>query len=651
MVAVLRHRGPDGYGFYLDDRAGLANSRLSIVGLEDGFQPLHNEAKTIWLTANGEVFNHAELRRELTARGHRFATGSDCEAIIHAYEEWGDGAFTRLEGQFAFALWDVAANRLVLVRDPFGILPLHYAMPGGAVVFASEAKALFAGGRIQAQLDAGALGQLFTTWSVLPPASVFAGVRSVRPGCALLFEGEAAPVERLYWQPAFAPPPDNGGSRLEEAVEELEARLRTAVERRLHADVPVGAYLSGGLDSAVVCRLGVDANPDGLRTFGIGFSDTRFDETESRDQVALALGTLHHDELCTTDELAPALADVVWSCESPLLRSGPVPFLLLSRSVRAGGMKTVVSGEGADELLGGYSIFKEDRVRRFWARSPESTLRPALLQRLHPYVAGDEVRRTEAWRSFFARGLTDVDDPFYSHRIRWSNNAWTLRVLAEDVRRSVDAAAVDEAVEQSLPAGWRDLPPLERAQAIELQTFMSSYLLASQGDRVAMANGIEVRYPYLDRDVVELCLRLPRRAKLVGLHDKVALRHVAARVLPADVARRAKRAYRAPIAEPFAAVASESGDDLLSPANVERFGLLDAEAVPRLAARIRARSERQLGEREEMAFLGALTLQLLAVAFVEEFDSRCSTALRALDRVAPHVLVDNRSSVAEFADA
>jgi asparagine synthase (glutamine-hydrolysing) len=288
MAAVLRHRGPDGYGFYLDDRTGLANTRLSIVGLEDGFQPLHNEAKTIWLTANGEVFNHVELRRELITRGHRFATGSDCEAIVHAYEEWGDGAFARLEGQFAFALWDVTASRLALARDPFGILPLHYATLDGAVVFASEAKALFAGGRIEPQLDAAALGQLFTTWSVLPPASVFAGIRSVRPGCALLFDGDGAPSELRYWQPAFAPRPDDGGAGLEEAVDELETRLRTAVERRLHADVPVGAYLSGGLDSAVVCRFGVDANPDGLRTFGIGFTDTRFDETESRDQVALA---------------------------------------------------------------------------------------------------------------------------------------------------------------------------------------------------------------------------------------------------------------------------------------------------------------------------------------------------------------------------
>lgn len=648
MLAMLLHRGPDGFGLYLDDSVGLANTRLSIVGLEDGFQPLRNEDGTVWLSANGEIFNHLELRRALVSRGHRFATGSDCEAIVHAYEEWGADAFSRLEGQFACALWDTRARRLVLVRDRVGILPLAYATAGGAVVFASEAKALFAGGRVEARIDPAALGELFTTWSIVAPRSVFAGVRTVSPGCAVTFDAEGNESELRYWRPDFGlgSSHDDAGPH-DELVDALEERLRTAVQRRLRADVPVGAYLSGGLDSALLCRFGSRVTPD-LQTFGISFADARFDESAARDRVVRLLGTAHHDELCTSRDLDDALADVVWSCESPLLRGGPVPFFVLARSVRAAGLKTVLSGEGADELLAGYSIFKEDRVRRFWAEEPTSSVRPELLTRLHPYVAGASVRQTNAWKAFFAHALEDVDDPFYSHRIRWRNNAWTLRVLSPDVRGSLDPDAVDAAVSRSLPEGWRGWPALERAQVIELQTFMSSYLLSSQGDRVAMANGVEVRYPYLDGDVVDLCLRLPRSAKLRGLRDKVALRRVAARVLPADVAGREKQAYRAPFAL-AAWLSTEAGLDLLSSRNVEHVGLLDDGVVRRLAARIHDRAELAVGEREEMAMLGAVTVQLLAGAFLDDFGSRARGSLERLARLVPRVRVDNRSVTIEGA--
>ena len=235
MVAMLAHRGPDGFGLYLDDHVALGNTRLGIVGLDDGFQPLHNALRTVWLSANGEIFNHVELRRHLTGKGHRFATGSDCEAIVHAYEEWGDAAFARLEGQFAFALWDARARRLVLVRDRLGILPLHYAVVGGAVVFASEAKALFSGGRIEPRIEPAALGQLFTTWSVVAPDSVFAGVRVVRPGSAVSFGPDASRSERRWWEPTFAPAAADGRRALDEASDELEHRLRRAVVRRLRA--------------------------------------------------------------------------------------------------------------------------------------------------------------------------------------------------------------------------------------------------------------------------------------------------------------------------------------------------------------------------------------------------------------------------------
>lgn len=636
MIAVQGHRGPDGYGFYRDGRVGLAHARLSIVGLADGFQPIRNEDGTLWITFNGEIFNHRELRAELESRGHRFATHSDTEVIVHAFEEWGTGAWGRFNGQFAFALWDTRDRRLWLVRDPMGVLPLHYAHADGALVFASEVKGLIAGGRVAARFDPARLAQVFTHWSASPHGSVFAGVAQVPPGTALSIDAALSVREHRYHRPDLSGDPALARISVDEAAEELTARLDAAVRLRLRADVPVGVYISGGLDSSVIAALARRAETGHIHSFGVRFADHAFDETPQQRLVAAHLGTGHHDILVGAAEIGASLPDVVWHTETPLLRTAPAPMFRLSGLVHGTGIRVVLSGEGADELLGGYDIFKEDAIRRFWARQPDSAARPRLLGRIHPFAAAQGSKTSPLWQSFFRKGLGDTADPFYAHAIRWRNTAWARGLLADPAHEGHEAELL-----ALLPDGWQSWPPLARAQAVEIADFMTPYLLASQGDRVAMAHGVEVRYPFLDPAVVSFCHALPARVKLLGLRDKLALRRAAKPLLPPSIGARPKRPYRAPMTVAlFGEQAPDYVRDLLSPDALDRYGLADARAVTALAARAHARNGHMAGEREEMALVGVLTLQLLARAMTDDFPARADAARHRLDETPIHVLED-----------
>ena len=641
MLAMLSHRGPDGYGLYRDQRVGLAHSQLSIIDLAGGAQPLSNHDGTLWLTFNGEIFNFIELRRMLAALGHKFSTNGDSEVIVHCYERFGPRAWAMLNGQFAFALWDSRLRKLWLVRDRLGILPLHYARAPDHLLFASEAKALFAGGRIAPEFDPAGLSQLFTTWYTRAPRSVFAGICQVPPATALCFDEELRSNAHRYWQP------HSGSGRLPRSLvnstDALETQLQRSVALRLRSDVPVGAYVSGGLDSSIIASLAV-ALSGKIETFGIRFADPRFDETDEQRLAAEHLGTNHHELLCAADDIRNGLAETVWHCETPLLRTSPVPLFLLSEAVTKAGIKTVLTGEGADELLCGYTIFKEDQIRRFWARQPNSRSRPALLQRIHHYVGDQNARGNGLWQNFFRRGLLDTGHPFYSHLVRWQNTAWTLRLLTPDIRQSFPLESMLQEMEADLPADWSDWNSLTRAQYIEIDGFMSSYLLSCQGDRVAMAHGVEARYPFLDPNFVDFCFTLETADKLIGTRDKLALRRVARRHLPAKIWGRRKQPFRAPIGSALFGLGAEKFHDLLSPEGLAKAGYFDVPAVTRLLARMRAHGADLPGEREEMGLVGVLTLQLLADGYVRQFAGRVRDAQQQLASMECHVFVDRTNT-------
>jgi asparagine synthase (glutamine-hydrolysing) len=611
MVLTLRHRGPDEFGLYRDPWVGLGSARLSIVDVASGQQPIGSEDGKLWIVYNGEVFNYLELRPGLEARGHRFATQCDTEVILHLYEEFGPACLRQLNGQFAMAIWDAGRRALFLARDRVGIRPLYFAVAGAQLVFGSEIKALLAHPSISAEIDPEALRQVFTYWSPLSPRSIFRGIYELPPGHYLTAHPGQVEV-REYWQLDFgAEAPVRSEA---EYLEALEGLLVDATTLRLRADVPVGAYLSGGLDSSLIAALIRKHTPRHLDTFSIAFADPNYDESGPQRQMAAFLGTQHQEVRCTAADIGRVFPDVIGHTEAPILRTAPAPMFLLSRLVQHHGYKVVLTGEGADELLAGYDIFKELQIRRFWARRPESKLRPILFRKLYPEIP--RLAQNEAFlRAFFQRDLVHTSQPFYSHDIRWANTARTWRFLAGPVRQAPAAGATGD-WPVPLPPAYHRWEPLARAQYLEIRTFLSSYLLSSQGDRVAMAHSVEGRYPFLDYRVIEFCNRLPADLKLRGLREKRLLRQLGRTVLPAEIWQRRKRPYRAPIKGSFFAGGAELEyvNELLTPRAIARSGYFRPEAVEKLTAK--ARTALQLSEVEEMAVVGILSTQLVDHLYV-----------------------------------
>ena len=463
MAGALKHRGPDEFGLYRDHRVGLAHARLSIIDLASGQQPLSNEDGTLWVVFNGEIFNYIELREELEARGHRFRTRSDTEVIVHAFEEWQDQAFRRMNGQWAVALWDTVGERLVLARDPFGVRPLYVALHDGRLYFASEVKAIFAGGpEIPRRLAPAGIEQLFTFWSPLAPQTVFEGIEELEPGTTTIYDGDTVRRSRCY-DPAFPTPDQPGfsGSLDDAAVAVREALEQATSLRMLRADVAVGSYLSGGLDSSLIAALGLRAKGSKFQTFSLRFEDAEYDETRHQRVMAAHLGSDHHEVVVSRGDIARVFPDVVWHTERPVLRTAPAPLFLLSRLVRQSGIKVVLTGEGADEMFAGYDIFREAKVRRFWARQPNSQWRPRLLERLYPYLERSPVAQRAIMRQFFGQGLEHSDRPGFGHEPRWRGAAALKRLLSPEAR----AAAPSAGIEPLIALAAEQLPGVDRARA------------------------------------------------------------------------------------------------------------------------------------------------------------------------------------------
>jgi len=617
MAGELRHRGPDGVGLYVDGRFGMTNTRLAIVDLEHGDQPLSNQSGRYWVMQNGEIYNHVELQAELAALGHTFQTHSDTEVIAHAYEEWGAACLPRLNGDFAFAVWDRAEEQLFLARDRFGARPLFVSEAGGAVSFASEAKALLRHPALPRQLDSSGLVECLTTWGIAPDRSAFVCIRELAPAHFLRVGPDGIREEARWWDLDFDPADEPG--QLDELAAELLELMADAVRIRLRADVPVGAYLSGGLDSSFLTALARAQIGPSLHAFGIGFTDEVFDESSFQAEMAAALRTDLKRVEMDVDEIGTLFPRVVTLAEQPLLRTAPAPMLRLSRAVADAGLKVVLTGEGADELFGGYDLFREDRVRRFLARDPESELRPLLLNRLYPYLGRSLGRSGAFLRGFFAQTLHDVDDPLYSHRVRFENTARTLRLLTPHVLESAAAEGDARArLVSDLPAGFDALTPLARAQYLETKTFLTRYLLHAQGDRMLMGHSIEGRFPYLDYRVAEFAARLPDRAKLRGLREKHLLRESARELVPEAVRERVKRPYRAPIARVFAGPAKpEYVRELLEPERISSAGIFSTDAVGLLLAKCDAHAESGISETDEMALTAVVSTMLLHEQFVD----------------------------------
>ena len=627
MTATLAHRGPDGFGVRVEGMAALGHSRLAIIDLSSGDQPMADPSGRYWLVFNGEIFNYIELRAELEAAGHRFHTTSDTEVLLRMLMVAGPDALPRLNGQFALALWDARERSLFLARDRFGIRPLHFWHGDGVFAFASEVKALFAHPEVPREIDREALLQLFRYWTPLPGRTAFAGIRELKAGHWARLGEDGSWREERWWRFPFRvgePAPQ----RPEEAAEALREALRRATSLRLRADVPVGAYVSGGIDSSLLASLIKDENP-GMHTFSIRFTDQVFDERPYQDLMVEQLGSEHHFVEVSGADIAAAFPRLIRHSEKPVLRTAPTPLMLLAEKVREVGVKVVLTGEGADEVFAGYDLFKDAKIRHWWARRPDSRLRPLLLTRLYPTSPVlARAGRADYLHQYYGRWIHDPADRGFSHRPRWET---TLGVLDNFLQPELAALlprvpAWDAEYLDALPPDFDRWNWLDRAQLLESETLLAGYLLSSQGDRPAMAHSVEGRFPYLDRDVAALAASLPWRSRLPVLHEKDVLKRAARGVLPPAVLERPKQPYMAPDAPCFFAEgAPDWVREMLASERLAQYGLFDPQAVAALAAKMHRRRGGQIGFRDNMLLVGILSTQLLVHTFIDSSPADAST--------------------------
>ena len=569
MSATLVHRGPDSDGHLVDGPVGLAARRLSIIDLETGDQPIANEDATVYVVQNGEIYNYRELRAGLEHAGHRFATRSDTEVLVHLYEEHGDGFAEHLRGMFAVAIWDARKRRLVLARDPFGIKPLYYGDSAEGLAFASELRALPRG-----EIDLDAL-EAFLAFNSIPwPYSIFRNVKKLPPGHLLVWEDGKARVSR-FARPAPVPTSEVRREAEDELAEELRARLRDSVRAHLIADVPVGVLLSGGVDSSTLAALAAQESSEPVHTFSIGFEERSFDELGDARAVAQLYGTRHEELVLRPDAalLLPALADAF---DEPFADSSALPTYLVSE-LAARHVKVALSGEGGDELFGGYYTYAADLLalrvgrlaplaRPLVERLPSSSRRASFDYKAKRFVRAADLpplERHHAWKEIFS--------PEARAELLGSDPLSALRLDPVDLLRA--RYAETEGAEL-----------LARLQDVDLGTYLVDDLLVKT-DRASMAHSLEARVPYLDPLVAGLAQALPTRLKVSGLRKKRLLRQAAAPLLPRRIVYGRKRGFSIPAAawlrgelEPFAR-------DVLSPETLRRQGFFQPAVVTRLLDR------------------------------------------------------------------
>lgn len=607
MLGRLRHRGPDGSDIAETPGAVLGHARLRLVGTLADTQPIRDPDLPIVLSCAGEIYEYRTLRAEYERRGERFVTGSDCELLLAAYRTEGLEGLRHLNGQWAAALVDGRSGKLILCRDRWGIAPLYYAQAGKAVYFASEIKALLAVPGLTARPDRTAVRDWMRCWSTLPGRTFFEGVREVRPGCAVEVTDEA--IREVRW---WTPSARAFKGTAEDAAAELGRKLDESVRlRACETPAKVGVYLSGGLDSSAVAASASVSGKSGVELLHIRVGGGASDELGYAEQVSRGTGLpLRH-----IDRRAPETLEwierVVRHAEQPLLRLGPVPMLRLAEAARASGVKAILTGEGADELLLGYDLFMETSIRLSAAAGPHVRSRRQLLRRVYPELGA--AAAGDYWVSaFFPEGALPADR-YFSHAVRWSRMGELAKQLSE--RWSVDPAMTegfDEELSRLLPSGWERAHPLDRARSIELGVFLPQLLLAAQGERMTMAFGIESRQPFLDHRLAEWILGLPRTWLLRGLHGKRLLRRAYAGRLPRQVLERRKQPFTAPHLGQL--VSAEALSELIAETERHGEGLLRPGAARFLADKC-LRNGGRLTESEGMLLSAAGTWEIFRRSF------------------------------------
>ena len=584
MTDQLAHRGPDGAGHHLEGPAALGHRRLAIIDLAGGAQPLANETNTVWVTYNGELYNEIELRAGLEAKGHRYRTTSDTESLVHLYEEYGPGFVSRLNGMFAFGLWDSTRQKLILARDRMGQKPLYYtSLPSGGIAFASEPKALFEHPGVSRQLDPKSLAR-YLFYEYLPaPHSIWEGVHKLPPGHLLEWTMGESPRITRYWVP---PEPNlaRQESEFEEAATDFWAEFRDSVGRHRRSDVPIGVFLSGGVESSSVVAALCELEPSkSIQTFSIGFDDPSFDESSYARRVASHLGTDHHERSFSAEHVLELLPEVARWLDEPFSDASILPTFLLSRFAREQ-VKVVLGGDGADELLAGYPTFEAERAAAWYRRMPR-TVQNWVVAGIGQLPVNHRNFSLDFKLKQFVRGAGEV--PELAHQ-RWLGSFTGPEIFA----LLVEPPAIDVEAEHWLRAGalfakTPKLDSLSRSLLLYQDTYLPEDILLKV-DRASMACGLEVRAPMLDGTLVDLAEALPPGFKLNGRQSKRILKRAVAARLPAEILKRPKKGFGIPIATWLRGPLGGLLDDLLGADRLGHQGLFRPAAVQKLVTEHRA---------------------------------------------------------------
>ncbi|MFK0292464.1 asparagine synthase (glutamine-hydrolyzing) [Streptomyces sp. NPDC090442] len=634
MLSTIRHRGPDEAGYYLDDGFAMGTVRLAIVDLVDGSQPMSDPSQRYWICFNGELYNHRELRAELETLGRPFRTDhSDTEVVLQAWLQWGTDCFIRFNGAFAVAIRDAVSGDLVLARDRYGKRPLFYTDHGGDFLFASEMKAFRAFPGFRFDLDPRELATIYATWTPLPDRTPYRGIRQLPMGSVLTLSAGRRSL-RAYEDLSFDVAGFDGTEA--EAIEFVRETLRTSVELRLRSDVEVGVYLSGGLDSSVVTRLATQLSPHQVRTFSVAFQDKTFDESDSQRLVAEHLGTEHSSVPITGADIVDNFLSAVYHAEVPTFRTSFVPMFLLSRHVRDAGIKTVLSGEGADEAFLGYSLFRETLLRHQWQELSDDERR-ARLANLHPELAhfgpAHQAHLLGLYQQFSVERLPGL----FSHEMRYQNGLFANRLLADGRDPFGDLL---DLVSQA--PGYARMPAVHKAQWLEYKTLLPGFLLSTQGERAALAHGVENRCPFLDPAVVRAAASVNLRYD-DGQVEKALLKKAFRAELPEWTTQRPKQPYRAPGSTVFKENRPDYLELLLSERELAGLDCVDQRFARRLVNKIMASPAEEISTKEDQSFLYLLTTAVLNQQFVRgegDLPGRPSTAALNL-----RVTVDNRRAL------
>ncbi len=605
MLSMIHHRGPDQQGIYYDNLSGLATARLKIVDHVNGNQPLLDNLLRYVISFNGEVYNYQSLRKELISLGYNFRTKSDTEVVLYAWIKWGHSALEKFNGPFALAIYDRLTNKLFLARDKFGKRPLYYTSTQDGFFFSSELKAFLAIPKFKFSFDEHSLSSIIGMWCPYDNLTAFDKVYSLSPGCFAKITSAIPKIDRYHFLNLHSQYVD---SSLEEAASETHKSLTDSTKLRIPEEEDYCLLLSGGLDSTILASILASEKKRTLRTYAISFDDQFYDEKNKQEEVSRYFKTDHQTIQISNEDIIDNFSDVVWFTETPLFRSAPIPMYLLAQQIKKDGIKVAFSGEGADELFLGYNIFKETKLRSLLFESRSDPFVKNEIVKLYPYLNIFNSSSIDKTLAFYSQTIQNPNDDLFSHQIRLKNNEFSKNILMNKFEGN---ETFKNYFYQVCP-NFSQLKPLQKAQAIEIITLLSGYLLTSQSDKVFGANGIENRVPFLDQSIFNVAVGIDEKLKLnKQFIEKHVLRHAFRNDIPESVYNQIKTPYRAPSSLIFKHNQDKFLEEALSRDKLESMKIFNTNFCQNLVKKVFFSQSNLLSQREDQSFMFLLSLSIL----------------------------------------